>query len=98
MDASSEREKRPLESPSSVECEKTKSSRAVSTSEYDTLPVLEAGAAPISIGHEAILESQVDETGLPPRMSTARMVVLAAGMMMTYFVGVSHWFIYHLMY
>jgi hypothetical protein len=63
----------------------------ISDSEYDTLPILDTAAIPTTIGHDAILESQVaeSETCLPPRMSTARMVVLAAGMMMTYFVGVS---------
>lgn len=86
-----ESEKSSLEStpPIASQYDKEKPVRPLSQPEFDTLPVLESSAVPALIGHEAVLESQVDETGLPPRMSTARMVVLAAGMMMTYFVGVS---------
>lgn len=77
-------EKLPLESPSLSP--KGKSQRA--DSEYDACPILESGAVPACIPHEAMLESQIAETGLPPRMSTPRMFILATGMMMTYFVGV----------
>jgi hypothetical protein len=61
---------------------------------YDAIPILSAGPAvlpqPTAHDDEAVLEAQAGGTGLPPRMSTPRMVVLAAGMMMTYFVGVCH--------
>lgn len=86
--AALEGEKLPLESESA----KYKPAHSRAHSEYDTLPILEAGPVIAGLtaehGAEAVLESQAGETGFPPRMSTGRMVVLAAGMMMTYFVGV----------
>lgn len=64
-------------------------------SEYDTLPRLSAvqpvpfiAGATVEDEPGAALESQTGETGLPPDLSKARMVVLATAMMMTYFVGV----------
>lgn len=66
-------EKTPPSTPSKIE--------TTPRAQLDLLPILEAD---MQMGQEAILESQ----GEPPRLSKVRMVILAAGMMMTYFVGV----------